>query len=56
QTLDFIYIDANHTYESAKEDIQLWYPKIKVGGMISGHDYIPNRLYKGKEEKIYQFF
>jgi len=51
QTLDFIYIDANHTYESAKEDIQLWYPKIKVGGMISGHDYIPNRLYKGKEEK-----
>ena len=51
ESLDFIYIDANHTYESAKEDIQLWYPKIKVGGMISGHDYIPNRLYKGKEEK-----
>ena len=45
QTLDFIYIDANHTYESAKEDIQLWYPKIKVGGMISGHDYLPQYLF-----------
>lgn len=36
---DYVYIDANHSYESVKEDIEHWYPKIKVGGYITGHDY-----------------
>lgn len=37
---DFIYIDANHSYEFIKEDIDYWYPKLKVGGIMSGHDYL----------------
>lgn len=37
---DWIYIDANHAYEGVKKDLEGWYPKIKVGGIISGHDYI----------------
>lgn len=37
--LDFLFIDANHNYESVKEDIELWLPHIKWGGFISGHDY-----------------
>lgn len=37
---DFIYIDANHKYEEVKNDIELWYPKLKKGGIFSGHDYI----------------
>ena len=48
--LDFIYIDANHTYEAVKEDIKLWYPKIKSGGLIMGHDYLPDNFYEGKEK------
>jgi hypothetical protein len=36
---DYVYIDANHSYESVKEDIEHWYPKVKPGGYISGHDY-----------------
>lgn len=36
---DFIYIDANHSYESTLEDIMFWYPKLKKNGIISGHDY-----------------
>ena len=36
---DFIYIDADHKYESIKEDINLWWPKIKKGGLFMGHDY-----------------
>ena len=36
--LDFVFIDADHEYESVKKDIQAWTPKLKPGGMISGHD------------------
>ena len=34
---DFIYIDANHTYESVSRDITDWLPKTKLA--IGGHDY-----------------
>jgi|3_EtaG_2_1085321.scaffolds.fasta_scaffold09822_5 cephalosporin hydroxylase len=37
---DFIYIDADHTYEGCLADLRAWYPKIKQGGIIAGHDYI----------------
>ena len=36
---DFIYIDANHTYEDVKRDLELYLPKLKKGGLIGGHDY-----------------
>jgi cephalosporin hydroxylase len=38
-SIDFIYIDGNHSYESVTKDLQLYLPKIKKGGFISGHDY-----------------
>ena len=38
QSLDFIYIDGEHKYESVKQDILNWMPKIKSSGYISGHD------------------
>ena len=37
--LDFVYIDGNHSYESVKRDIGLYYPKVRVGGLIGGHDF-----------------
>lgn len=37
---DFIYLDADHTYEGIKRDLNCWYPKVKNGGILSGHDYI----------------
>lgn len=37
--LDFVYIDAHHQYEAVKTDIERWYPKVKVGGILAGHDY-----------------
>ena len=40
ETFDFIYIDADHTYEAVTEDLEAWFPKVKVGGVIAGHDYI----------------
>jgi len=39
ESLDFIFIDADHSYEHCKQDIELWSPKVRPGGMISGHDY-----------------
>lgn len=39
EPLDFVYIDANHNYEYVKQDCEYWYPKIKKGGILSGHDY-----------------
>lgn len=38
-SLDMVYIDANHQYEAIKEDIELWKPKVKKGGYIAGHDW-----------------
>ena len=38
---DFIFIDAGHDYDSVKEDISLWFPKLKKGGIFAGHDYHP---------------
>ncbi len=37
--LDFVYLDARHDYRSVMEDLRVWWPKIKKGGVFSGHDY-----------------
>jgi len=36
---DFIYIDADHSYQAVKDDLNAWYPKLKVEGIICGHDF-----------------
>ncbi len=38
-SLDFVFIDANHWYDDVMSDLNHWYPKVKMGGVISGHDY-----------------
>ena len=40
---DFIFIDGDHTYEAAKQDYELYYDKIKKGGLIFFHDSRMNR-------------
>ena len=39
ESLDFVYIDADHGYESAKADINAWWLKVRTGGVLAGHDY-----------------
>jgi len=36
---DFIYLDANHDYEFITKDLSLYYPKVKVGGILASHDF-----------------
>jgi hypothetical protein len=52
---DFIYIDAAHDYDSVKNDLIHWWGKLKIGGILSGHDYFPDkRIWRGKEVGVYQ--
>ena len=39
ESLDFVFIDADHSYEGCSADIAAWAPKVRAGGMVSGHDY-----------------
>jgi hypothetical protein len=45
RTLDFVYIDAAHDVDSVREDIAAWFPKMRPGGIISGHDYYDGPLH-----------
>jgi hypothetical protein len=45
-SLDFVYIDANHDFLNFTKDLHEWYKKVKVGGIISGHDYAYYRYSK----------
>jgi hypothetical protein len=36
---DVVYIDANHTWPGIANDLYLWWPKVKSGGWLGGHDY-----------------
>ena len=49
-SLDFIYVDGNHSYEGVKSDLELFYPKLKYGGVMMGDDYHQNDL-----EKVFNF-
>lgn len=39
ESLDFVYIDANHNFQSVVNDLCEWSRKVKVGGIVCGHDY-----------------
>ena len=39
ESLDFVFIDGLHSYEGVKQDLEDWVPKVRKGGIVSGHDY-----------------
>ncbi len=43
ESLDFVYLDGNHEFVEVVKDIAAWEKKVKVGGIISGHDYIKRK-------------
>jgi hypothetical protein len=38
---DFVFIDGDHSTEEVKKDLYSWWPKVKLGGVFSGHDFRP---------------
>ncbi len=53
EMLAMVYLDACHTYEAVKADLHAWFPKVKPGGIIAGHDFI-NPAY-GVKEAVEEF-
>ena len=48
-SLDFVFIDANHTFEYVVNDIAEWSKKVRPGGIISGHDFLNSIDLKEKD-------
>jgi hypothetical protein len=55
ESLDFIYIDGDHSYKGVKKDLDIWFPKIKKGGIMSGHDY-GHSSHQGVKKAVDEFF
>jgi len=47
-SLDFVFIDARHDYVSVLEDLGAWFPKLRAGAIIAGHDYVDGMLEEGE--------
>jgi predicted O-methyltransferase YrrM len=39
ESIDMVFVDANHKFEHAVEDIRIWYSKLRPGGLLVGDDY-----------------
>jgi len=57
ESLDYVFIDAEHTYEAVSADIEAWLPKIRKDGrgLISGHDYVLPK-YQGLVRAVHERF
>ena len=40
ESLDFVYLDADHSLSSVQEELRVWFPKIRPGGLFAGHDFL----------------
>lgn len=55
-TIDLLFIDGNHSYLQAKRDLENYWPKIKAGGILLGHDYFTRGRYFGVKRAADEFF
>lgn len=53
--LDFVFVDADHSYEAVIDDIACWQPKVRSGGWLGGHDYHA-RKFPGVVKAVNQVF
>jgi predicted O-methyltransferase YrrM len=52
KSVDFIFLDASHDYENVMNDLNAWFPKVKLGGVLAGHDYAS----EGVKKAVNEFF
>lgn len=53
---DMVYIDASHFYEDVLADIKAWLPKVRPGGIMSGHDYVHRRANMQAKKAVDEMF
>ncbi len=54
---DLVFIDANHEYQHVKQDILAWLPKVRLGGILAGHDYDPAiPMFSGVKQAVDEIF
>lgn len=53
-SLDFVYIDGDHSYDFVMLDIIIWGRKVRKGGIVSGHDYFYDNNKEGRRAKVTQ--
>ncbi len=51
---DFVFLDADHTLEGMRGELRAWWPKVKRGGMLAGHDWTTD--FPGVGQAIQEFF
>lgn len=47
-SIDWVYLDANHSYEAVSTELEVLRRKVKPGGVIAGHDYIDTPFWKAR--------
>lgn len=55
-SIDLLFIDGAHHYHQVKRDITNYWPKIKIGGVLLGHDYSSHRLHRGVVQAANEIF
>ena len=50
-SLDYLFIDGEHSYESVAADIKNYHSKVKTGGIVAGHDF----SWPGVQEAVFEF-
>jgi Tfp pilus assembly protein PilF len=56
RSVDFCFIDGDHRYKAVSEDLRCWFPKIRPGGLIGGHDYVGPDSSLGVKQAVDEFF
>jgi hypothetical protein len=64
ESLDFVYIDGDHSFDAVMLDLILWSKKVRKGGLVGGHDYyrfrnagvVPAVDCYTREHNIHQWF
>ena len=54
-SLDFVYLDGAHDYESVKADIKAWWPKLSDRGILAGHDWTDQPHHAGVKRAVTEF-
>lgn len=50
--LDLVFIDGSHRYDDVKQDIEIWLPKVRPGGFLTGHDIDQDDVKRAVDETL----